>query len=141
MLKVIGIIIGILIILWILKVIRSVRTNPVIQSRKFDDLNWNEPVLIKNGVETNSEFQDIVSDFVQRKLSEGYKITKNASDIGGAIRIAGRNSIYRARQNPRYQPGEVYYTSVESGESTIIFVLIWIDKGWTYDDGYEFRRS
>lgn len=139
MLKTIGIIVVILIIWWIIKVIYSIHKNPVIQSRKFDDLDWSEPVLLKSGVEIKTEFINIVSAFVQKKISEGYKITKNASALGDAIRIAGRNSIYHARQNPWYQHGEVYYTSVKSEENGIIVVLIWIDKGLTYDDGYEFK--
>lgn len=136
--KILAIIGVVLIAWWIFKIIYSILKNPVIQSRKFDGLNWNEPVLLKNDVETKSEFEWIVFNFVQQKLSHGYTMTKNALDLGGAIRIAGRNSIYRAKENSIYEYGAVYYTSVKSGENSIIVVLIWKDKGWTYDDGYEF---
>ena len=130
--KVFLIILGVIILIIIIK---SFVRKSVVKS-----LNWNNPILLGNNVQTNTEFRQIVLEDMDSKIKNGAKVIKEGNEIPGYLSVDGRNSIY-TNASPRYQVGQVYSASAYSGSNSYFIVYIWIDKGFTYDIPYELKTE
>jgi hypothetical protein len=126
----------ILVILAVIVVFNLMKSG--VRKTAINSLNWENPVLLGDDIQSSTEFRQIVLDDMNAKIAKGAEVIKEGKEIPGYLSVDGRNSIYH-NASPHYQVGQVYSTSSRSGLNSYFIVYIWINEGITYDAPYEVR--